>query len=76
MNADITSDELLAVMCAGGRLSDERSAALPENYYSDPAKSFKFASEIDKAKARKEAKKFKKSKKSKKQIKIKDKHGR
>lgn len=52
-NSDITPEELFAVMLAGGRLSDQRSAALPEHKYYDPAQSFKFAAEIERDRMKK-----------------------
>ena len=57
MNGDITPEELFAVMFAGGRLNDERSCAMQESAYCDPAKSIRFASEIERARLEKEKRK-------------------
>lgn len=37
--------DLLAIYCVGGRLSKQKSRALPREAYGDPAKSIKFENE-------------------------------
>lgn len=48
----VTKEELLAIFCAGGRNSGERSHALPQECYGDPAKTVKYEREKAKPKNR------------------------
>jgi len=50
-------DEMLEILTAGGRLTNERSRALESRKYGDPAKSIEFASEIERKKKLKQKQK-------------------
>ena len=50
-------DEMLEVLLAGGRLSNEKSRALESRKYGDPAKNFEFPAEIERKKKLKQKQK-------------------
>jgi hypothetical protein len=54
--------DLYAILTAGGRNNGEKSRALPESAYRDPAESVQFPAEKERARKLKEAKKLKKPK--------------
>lgn len=55
-----TLTDLYAVLTAGGRNGGEKSQALPQHAYGDPAKHFEFPAERELQKKLKNARKLKK----------------
>ena len=55
-------DNMLEALTVGGRLTNEKSHALPQNAYRDPATTVKFPAEIERNRLAKLAKKEKRAK--------------
>lgn len=53
MNAPLSREEYLAVLLAPARQAPERSRAMPQSAYRDPAESVKLEAEKSKPKAKK-----------------------
>lgn len=52
-------EQMLAILTAGGRNNGERSAALPQEKYGDPAKSYEFPAELERRRKARAARKAK-----------------